>query len=101
MVCSECGGFTKVTDSRDTPLQLKRRRRECGKCGFRFTTYEFSASKMQTFIDEAIENATQKMAWDADSFLKHKMKYEYLLAKQEEVERWNCYRASSVVPKGV
>ena len=32
---------TKVTDSRDTGTHTIRRRRECLKCGRRFTTYEY------------------------------------------------------------
>jgi len=42
MKCPFCGAEdTKVTDSRDTPEAFEiRRRRECGKCSKRFTTYE-------------------------------------------------------------
>ncbi|PIU24114.1 transcriptional regulator NrdR [Candidatus Berkelbacteria bacterium CG08_land_8_20_14_0_20_39_8] len=40
MQCTECKkGDTKVIDSRDDQKTI-RRRRECLKCGFRFTTYE-------------------------------------------------------------
>lgn len=42
MKCPYCGhSDSKVTDSRPTEDSLKiRRRRECNKCGGRFTTYE-------------------------------------------------------------
>ncbi len=40
MRCPKCGDSnTRVTDSRDSGLEI-RRRRECGECGVRFTTYE-------------------------------------------------------------
>lgn len=39
MDCPYCGGNTKVTDNRDAPEGV-RRRRECLKCKKRFTTYE-------------------------------------------------------------
>ena len=42
MNCPECGYYrTIVIDCRDLKKdQTIRRRRECKKCGFRFTTYE-------------------------------------------------------------
>ncbi|OGS63513.1 MAG: transcriptional regulator NrdR [Elusimicrobia bacterium RIFOXYB2_FULL_62_6] len=41
MKCPFCGALdTKVTDSRDSDVFETRRRRECEKCGKRFTTYE-------------------------------------------------------------
>ena len=40
MECPHCGhGDSRVTDSRDTSAEI-RRRRECAACGARFTTYE-------------------------------------------------------------
>lgn len=40
MICSSCEkGETQVTDSRDAGRAI-RRRRECLKCGYRFTTFE-------------------------------------------------------------
>jgi transcriptional repressor NrdR len=39
MRCIYCGSGTKVTDKRDSPDGI-RRRRECLKCKKRFTTYE-------------------------------------------------------------
>lgn len=41
MRCPECNSIdSRVIDSRPTENKV-RRRRECTKCGFRFTTYEF------------------------------------------------------------
>ncbi len=42
MKCPYCNhAETKVLDSRDAEdLEITRRRRECEKCGKRFTTYE-------------------------------------------------------------
>lgn len=42
MICSKCKNIeTSVVDSRDAEEgKVIRRRRECDKCGFRFTTYE-------------------------------------------------------------
>ncbi len=39
IICSECQAATKVLETRDT-RHGTRRRRECRKCGHRFTTYE-------------------------------------------------------------
>lgn len=39
MDCPFCSGTTRVTDKRDSPSGV-RRRRECKKCKKRFTTYE-------------------------------------------------------------
>ena len=42
MECPYCHNLeTKVTDSRDTGALSIRRRRECLRCGRRFTTYEY------------------------------------------------------------
>ncbi len=42
MKCGQCnGGDTKVIESRDVDAShAVRRRRECSRCGYRFTTYE-------------------------------------------------------------
>jgi transcriptional repressor NrdR len=41
MLCPKCGYSTKVIDSRDVEDGKEtRRRRECEKCKYRFTTYE-------------------------------------------------------------
>jgi transcriptional repressor NrdR len=51
MKCAYCGGLeTKVVDSRDTEEGPVRRRRECEKCGKRFTTYEKVESIKLTVI---------------------------------------------------
>ena len=74
MECPYCHNIeTKVTDSRDTGALSIRRRRECLKCGKRFTTYEhielqpiyvikkdgrrekFDRSKIKTGITKALE----------------------------------------------
>lgn len=39
MRCSKCNGFTDVKDTRQKGQRI-RRRRECRKCGYRFTTFE-------------------------------------------------------------
>ncbi|HKZ33647.1 MAG TPA: transcriptional regulator NrdR [Candidatus Nanoarchaeia archaeon] len=72
MKCPYCAGRTKVTDKRDSPEGI-RRRRECLKCKKRFTTYEklgrsglyvikkdgrrekFSREKMEAGIERAFE----------------------------------------------
>lgn len=51
MRCAYCGDSeTKVVDSRDTEEGLVRRRRECERCGKRFTTYEKVESVKLTVI---------------------------------------------------
>ncbi|MFQ3308005.1 MAG: transcriptional repressor NrdR [Candidatus Nanohaloarchaea archaeon] len=74
MKCIYCGhGKTKVVDTRDT-AQKTRRRRECKKCGRRFTTYEtaetfdiqvekkdgeteeFKEEKIREGIEKAVKN---------------------------------------------
>src|SRR3989304_3756456 len=72
MKCPYCAERTKVTDKRDSPEGI-RRRRECLKCKKRFTTYEklgrsglyvikkdgrrekFSREKMEAGIERAFE----------------------------------------------
>ena len=72
MDCPYCGKNTRVTDKRKSPGGI-RRRRECLKCGKRFTTYEriskselyvikkdksrekFSREKLETGIERAFE----------------------------------------------
>lgn len=72
MKCPFCSGSTKVTNKRDSP-QGVRRRRECLKCKKRFTTYErqgrkdvyiikkdgrrekFDHAKLETGIQKAFE----------------------------------------------
>jgi len=72
MECPYCGGNSKVTDKRNSPEGI-RRRRECLKCKKRFTTYEkvgksdlyvikkdkrrekFSREKLEAGIERAFE----------------------------------------------
>jgi len=72
MECPYCKGASKVTDKRNSPEGI-RRRRECLKCKKRFTTYEkigksdfyvikkdgrrekFSREKLETGIERAFE----------------------------------------------
>lgn len=57
MRCPKCGGDTNVIESRKPKDQNSvRRRRECVKCGFRYTTHEYSdffLSKMAQMTREA------------------------------------------------
>lgn len=46
MNCPQCLGDTKVTDSRDANLGV-RRRRECLECAHRFSTYEIESSDLE------------------------------------------------------
>lgn len=77
MDCPYCGGNTKVTDNRDSPEGV-RRRRECLKCKKRFTTYEkigredvyvtkkdgrrekFSREKLESGVQRAFEKRPVK-----------------------------------------
>jgi len=43
--CEKCNGITKTIDSRCNNGKVKRRR-ECLKCGYRFTTYELPKSRL-------------------------------------------------------
>ena len=54
MKCPKCRGNTKVYDSRPTIAGV-RRRRECLKCGFRFTTFELPYTKMLGYAKDEIE----------------------------------------------
>lgn len=40
MKCLRCGARTDVTTTYQNQINITRRRRECLKCGFRFTTRE-------------------------------------------------------------
>ncbi len=45
MRCRECGGSSRVTNSRGVEREtITRRRRECLACGRRWTTYESEAT---------------------------------------------------------
>jgi len=45
MLCEKCNNPTKTIDSRYNNGKVKRRR-ECLKCGYRFTTYELPKSRL-------------------------------------------------------
>lgn len=52
MKCPKCGaGYAciRVIDSRETPPDGIRRRRQCSKCGNRFTTYEITSVEKALF----------------------------------------------------
>lgn len=40
MICDQCGGATRVMETREADYFTLRRRRECTTCGERFNTYE-------------------------------------------------------------
>lgn len=94
MLCPYCGNDeTKVTDKRDSKDET-RRRRECLKCGKRFTTYEkiqeveifvvkkdgrrepFSSEKLKTGIIKACEKRpiTGEQIEQAVSYIEEKLK---------------------------
>ncbi|MFC5509335.1 hypothetical protein [Bosea massiliensis] len=45
MRCDRCGAETIVLDTRITSVNTIRRRRQCGGCGFRFTTHESTVNQ--------------------------------------------------------
>lgn len=51
LYCEKCGGDTWVIDSRKSPHNMVRRRRECKDCLTRRTTYEIEQNKMSRMID--------------------------------------------------
>src|SRR3989338_6248595 len=96
MLCPFCGNDdTKVTDKRDSKDET-RRRRECLKCGKRFTTYEkiepveifvikkderrepFSREKLKSGIIKACEkrSVSAEQIDSAVSFIEEKLKQE-------------------------
>jgi len=96
MLCPYCGNDdTKVTDKRDSQNET-RRRRECLKCGKRFTTYEriepveifvikkdgrrepFNREKLKTGITKACEKrpVTGEQIEQAVNFIEEKLKQE-------------------------
>lgn len=68
MKCAQChSADTKVIESRDvTDGQSIRRRRECGACGFRFTTYE-RVERPQLIV---IKNSGTHELFNRDKLLK-------------------------------
>src|SRR5215831_17595800 len=47
MTCPECRGKTSVTETRESPRGVRRRRR-CRSCGYRFTTFECAVVQIVT-----------------------------------------------------
>ena len=71
MKCIKCGGKTKIIDSRHNKPDEVRRRRECLKCGYRFSTYE-TVIKKKDDKDNGTDNVTdiskKKKSWmDSDN----------------------------------
>jgi len=66
--CPYCGeDETKVTDSRDSDEgRAVRRRRECEKCGRRFTTYERSEDTLPLVV----KSDGRRQAWDREKVLR-------------------------------
>ena len=55
--CPKCGEKTTVIDSRNAHTgRYVRRRRECTRCGYRFTTYEMSEEE---FLKKTLYKATE------------------------------------------
>ena len=72
MTCKECGGDSRIVDKRPAGEDVYRRR-QCVKCGHRWTTYEsreYSISQIRTLrsvqddftvMKDAIEHAVKKI----------------------------------------
>ena len=99
MLCPKCNGSTKVIDSRDIEDGKEtRRRRECEKCEYRFTTYEklsitrfmviksnnekvpYDRNKLEKSIIKAI-NKTNVDIWQIEKMLSD-LEYEWMKNKQ-------------------
>ena len=66
MRCPHCGApDTRVTDSRDTGREI-RRRRECVRCGVRFTTYE----RVQHAALQVIKRDSRREEFDREKLLR-------------------------------
>jgi transcriptional regulator NrdR family protein len=52
MKCGACNGKTSVSNSRMSKLGNVRRRRDCAKCGERFTTYEVDMMEFMIYLEE-------------------------------------------------
>lgn len=48
LICPECGNSTNVIDCYDT-TKGRTRRRECRKCGYRYSTIEISSVQFKQF----------------------------------------------------
>ncbi|MFT4311737.1 MAG: transcriptional regulator NrdR [Candidatus Woesearchaeota archaeon] len=92
MKCPYCGSNEhKVTDKRETPDETAtRRRRECLKCGKRFTTYE-RVEEVELIV---IKKDGKRVSFDRQNVLKgiqvscHKrpISYDQMVAIVDEVE---------------
>ncbi len=50
--CLKCANYTKVTDSRPSPGKNSiKRRRLCVICGYRFWTFEISATQLDRYTE--------------------------------------------------
>ena len=66
MRCPHCGApETRVTDSRDTGHEI-RRRRECAQCGIRFTTYE----RVQHAALQVVKRDNRREEFDKEKLLR-------------------------------
>jgi transcriptional regulator NrdR family protein len=54
MKCGACNGKTSVSNSRMSKLGNVRRRRDCAKCGERFTTYEVDMMEFMIYLEEKL-----------------------------------------------
>jgi transcriptional regulator NrdR family protein len=59
MNCVICGEATSVKDSRATKDSVKRRR-VCGSCGYRFSTFEMTAASLDLLNKQVKHLATIK-----------------------------------------
>ncbi len=53
MKCGQCGGKVKVIETEERKSGLLWRRRECGGCGWRFSTYEILVSDYHRMDERA------------------------------------------------
>jgi transcriptional regulator NrdR family protein len=54
MKCAKCNGKTSVSNSRMSKLGNVRRRRDCAKCGERFTTYEVDMMDFMIYLESKL-----------------------------------------------
>lgn len=62
MKCPSCNNKkSSVTNSRLSKLGNIRRRRECSKCGERFTTYEMDMMDFMIYLENKLDSSTFAM----------------------------------------
>lgn len=62
MLCPECGGKSRVAETRSDEYSIYRRR-ECKVCNHRFTTYEFTPMELTELFEQHFEkNTVYKLA---------------------------------------